>query len=73
MNERYKDFVDRHGNGIIITSSLLLITILTGILITATGKAIIIEFDGINAVRRDEEGNYEEDHVDGGRVKFYAE
>lgn len=60
-------------NMIIVVASLVLMTALTGILITATGKILVLEFDGLTGKRYDEEGNYEEGHVDGGRFRFYAE
>lgn len=62
-----------HKNEIILVSSLLLITVLTGVLVTATGKVLVMEFDGLNATSQDEEGNFEEKHMDGGKFKFYAE
>ena len=65
MNER-KDII-------ILVASLLILTTLTGILITASGKALVLEVDGLSGKKEDSEGNYEEQHVDGGRFKFYAE
>lgn len=73
MKEKYKDILKTHGNGIIVVSSLFLITVLTGILITATGKIIVLEFDELSGRTEDSEGNFEERHLDGGRLKFYAE
>lgn len=73
MKEKFNDFAERHGNGIIAVSSLFLITILTGVLITATGKILVLEFDGLSGRTEDSEGNFEERHLDGGRLKFYAE
>lgn len=58
---------------IIIGSSMIIMTILTGILITATGKALVLEVDGISGKREESDGTYQENHVDGGRFKFYAE
>ncbi len=60
-------------NVILLVASLLLLTTLTGILITASGKALVLEVDGLSGKREDSEGNYEERNVDGGRFKFYAE
>lgn len=64
---------DDNKNALILVASLLLITTLTGILITASGKALVLEIDGLSGKREDSEGNYEERNVDGGRFKFYAE
>lgn len=64
---------DDNKNVIIIVASLLLMTALTGVLITATGKILVLEFDGLTGRREDMDGNYEEGHVDGGRFRFYAE
>lgn len=60
-----RDFLETHGNGIIAFSSLVLITILTGVLISATGKALVLEFDGLSLRTEDSEN--------GERLKFYAE
>lgn len=68
-----KDFIDEHISDITIVSSLLLITVLTGIIVTAAEKCLVFEFDGLTGTSRDEEGNFEERHIDGGRFKFYAE
>ncbi len=68
-----KEFIEENGTNITIISSLLLITILTGILITATGKIFVLEFDGLAGSMSDSEGNYKENHIDGGKLKFYAE
>ena len=73
MKERFEEFLDIHGNGLIMVSSLLLITVLTGVLITATGKALVLEFDGLSGRTEDCDGRTEERHIDGGRLKFYAE
>ena len=64
---------DDNKNALILVASLLLITTLTGVLITASGKALVLEIDGLSGKREDSEGNYEERNVDGGRFKFYAE
>lgn len=64
---------DDNKNVILLVASLLLLTTLTGILITASGKALVLEVDGLSGKREDSEGNYEERNVDGGRFKFYAE
>lgn len=64
---------DDNKNALILVASLLLITTLTGILITASGKALVLEIDGLSGKKEDSEGNYEERNVDGGRFKFYAE
>ncbi len=40
---------------------------------TATGKIIVLEFDGLSGRTEDSDGNFEERHLDGGRLKFYAE
>lgn len=68
-----KDFVREHEDGLVLVSTMLLITIMTGIMITATGKTIVVELDGLNSTNQDSEGNYEEHHVDGGKFKLYAE
>jgi hypothetical protein len=60
-------------NTLILAASLLLITVLTGILITASGKALVLEIDGLSGRKEDSDGSYEERNVDGGRFKFYAE
>ncbi len=60
-------------NGLVAVASLLLITILTGVLISATGKMIVLEFDGVSGRSEDCEGNFEERHLDSGRLKFFAE
>lgn len=73
MKDKIKEILDVHGNGIVIVSSLFLITVLTGVLITATGKAIVLEFDGLSGRTEDSDGSFEERHLDGGRLKFYAE
>ena len=64
---------DENKNMIVLVASLLIITALTGVLITASGKALVLEVDGLSGKKEDSEGNYEEQHVDGGRFKFYAE
>ncbi len=64
---------EENKNLILIVSSLLLMTLLTGVLITASGKALVLEVDGVSGRKEDSEGNMEEQHVDGGRFKFYAE
>lgn len=58
---------------ILIVATLLIMTAFTGVLITATGKALVLEVDGLSGKKEDSEGNYSEQHVDGGRFKFYAE
>lgn len=68
-----KEFTKEHAGDIVVVASFLLITVVTSILITATGKALVMEVDGLNATSQDGEGNYEERHFDGGRLKFYAE
>lgn len=68
-----REFVKDNVNSITIVSSLFLITILTGILITATGKIFVLEFDGMSGSASDSDGNYKENHIDGGKLKFYAE
>ena len=73
MRDRTKRIIIDHGDEIFIVSTLILVTVLTGILITATGKVMVIELDGISDQRPDQEGNTEERHIDGGRLKFYAE
>lgn len=64
---------DESKSMIVLVASLLIITALTGVLITASGKALVLEVDGLSGKKEDSEGNYEEQHVDGGRFKFYAE
>ena len=68
-----KEFTKEHTNEIVLITSLITIAIITGILVTASGKALVMEFDGINSSVQDGDGNYEEKHFDGGRLKFYAE
>lgn len=68
-----KDFIKDHEDGLVILSTMLMITLVTGILITATGKTIVVELDGLNSTNQDSDGSYEERNVDGGRFKFYAE
>lgn len=68
-----KEFTKEHVNEIVLVSSLVLVAVITGILVTASGKALVMEFDGINSSVQDGDGNYEEKHFDGGRLKFYAE
>lgn len=65
--------MDDKKNTLIIISSLLVMTGLAAIIITATGKILVLEVDGVSGTRGDSEGNYEEQHIDGGRFKFYAE
>lgn len=60
-------------NVVIMVGSMLLITVLTGVLIAATGKALVLEIDGLSRKKGDSYGNYEEQDVDGGRFRFYAE
>ena len=69
----YKEFVKQHETGLIICSSLFLVTVLTGIFVTASGKMIVMEFDGLNSTVQDSDGNYEEKHIDGGKLKLYAQ
>lgn len=73
MKERVINIAEKYGNGIIIVSSLVLITVLTGVLITATGKALILEIDGLSGRTENLDGSFEERHIDGGRLKFYAQ
>lgn len=68
-----KEFINEHSGEITIVASLLVVTVLTVVLVTASGKAIVVELDGLNSTSQDNEGNYEEHHVDGGKLKFYAE
>lgn len=65
--------MDEKKEAIVIVTSLVLMTVLTGVLITATGKILVLEVDGLTGRKGDSEGNYEERVVDGGRFKFYAE
>ena len=62
-----------HKDELVIFGSLLVVAVIAGILVTASGKAIVVELDGLNSTSQDGFGNYEERHVDGGRFKFYAE
>lgn len=64
---------DESKSIVVLVASLLIITALTGVLITASGKALVLEVDGLSGKKEDSEGNYAEQHVDGGRFKFYAE
>ena len=73
MRDKTKRIIIDHGDEIFIVSTLILVTVLTGILITAPGKVMVIELDGISDQKTDQEGNTEERHIDGGRLKFYAE
>ena len=68
-----KKFFNEHSGEMTIIASLMFITVLTVVLVTASGKAIVVELDGLNSTNQDSEGNYEERHVDGGKLKFYAE
>ena len=68
-----REFIKEHSNDIVIISSFLLVAVVTGIFVTATGKAIVMEVDGFNSTRQDSDGSFEERHADGGRFKFYAE
>ncbi len=68
-----KEFAARHKDELILVSSLILLTVMTGILVTASGKALVMEFDGVNSSIQDSDGNYQEKHMDGGKLKFYAE
>lgn len=68
-----KKFIHEHEDGVVLVGTMLMITIMTGILITASGKTIVVELDGLNSSSQDGEGNYEERHVDGGKFKLYAE
>lgn len=68
-----KEFFNEHSGEMTIIASLMFITVLTVVLVTASGKAIVVELDGLNSTNQDSEGNYEERHVDGGKLKFYAE
>lgn len=68
-----KEFFNKHSGEMTIIASLMFITVLTVVLVTASGKAIVVELDGLNSTNQDSEGNYEERHVDGGKLKFYAE
>ena len=68
-----KEFFSEHSGEMTIIASLMFITVLTVVLVTASGKAIVVELDGLNSTNQDSEGNYEERHVDGGKLKFYAE
>lgn len=45
---------DDNKNALILVASLLLITTLTGILITASGKALVLEIDGLSGKREDQ-------------------
>lgn len=62
-----------HKEELIVFASLLVVAVIAGILVTASGKAIVVELDGLNSTSQDGDGNYEERHVDGGKLKFYAE
>lgn len=64
---------DQKRNVLIFGGVMLVMTVLTGVLIAATGKALVLEIDGISGKKEDSAGNYQENHVDGGRFKFYAE
>ncbi len=68
-----KKFVRNHEDGLVMVGTMLMITVMTGILITASGKTIVVELDGLNSSSADGDGNIEEHHVDGGRFKLYAE
>lgn len=73
MRDKTRRIILDHGDEIFIVSTLILVTVLTTILITATGKVIVFELDGLSDQKTDQEGNTEERHIDGGRLKFYAE
>lgn len=58
---------------LVLTASVLLTAAIAGIIITATGKILVLEVDGLTGKRGDSYGNYEEQHIDGGKFRFYAE
>ena len=68
-----RDFIREHEDSLVIVGTMFAITVMTGILITATGKTIVVEVDGLNSTRADTDGNIEERHVDGGKFRLYAE
>lgn len=59
-----KDFLETHSDGLIALTSLFLITVLTGVLISATGKALVLEFNGLSIRTEDSDGE---------RLRFYAD
>lgn len=67
------EFIQENSKGLIIVSSLLLLTVLTSIIITASGKVFVLEFDDISGFSTDGEGNFRENHIDGGKLRFYAD
>lgn len=73
MKEKISLFAERYGNGIVALSSIFLITILTGVLITATGKILVLEYDGLTGGTDGTNRNFEERRFDGGRIKVYVE
>ena len=60
-------------NSLIFVGSLIVVVVVTGLIFTATGKSLVLEVDGLSGRREDGYGNFQEQHVDGGRFKFYAE
>ena len=68
-----KDFIRDHEDGVILLSTVIIIAALAGIVVTASGKALVMEVDGLSSSKQDSEGNIEEKHAEGGRFKFYAE
>lgn len=60
-------------NSLIIVGSLLAVVVISGLIFTASGKSLVLEVDGLSGRREDGCGNFQEQHVDGGRFKFYAE
>lgn len=73
MKEKMSTFSKKYGNSIIAVSSIFLITILTGVLITATGKILVLEYDGLAEGLSDLDENSEGRRFDGGRIKVYVE
>ena len=60
-------------NSLILVGSLVAVVVVAGLIFTASGKSLVLEVDGLSGRREDGYGNFQEQHVDGGRFKFYAE
>ena len=68
-----KEFFKNHISDVTILSSLVLVSVVTIVLISATGKILVLEVDGLSGHEEDSDGNFKEHHMSGGKFKFYAE
>ena len=71
--DNLKMFLRDHENSIVIISSMFFMTILGGILLTATGKAIEIIDNEIVETNVDPEGNEVTQRNNDRKVRFYSE